>query len=426
MCEAHLWSTLHAADVCFLALYLGAGTTRILVTHQRQYLPKCDRVAVLRNGQLVACGPYDQVAALQLPELTGGAVTMSLDVPSEQQQSEVEGDRSASRLPVPTSWPEEADAGDATAAADASSEPGKQQDTASSSSSIGSATEDSSDPDFGGKSALSRIRTMAPDINKRPADSGRLPLQGSSGSIAAANGNSFARIASGMRSFGSGFFMRQQQQPHSPDGMDSPLDHPSRSAESGVLARLKLQVYHGVAGLFTPPAYLPGGIYYSPPPKSTLELQPVPSSVGFRAPSAKGLLSLGPVRSVLAQPSLRFSSSKWLNPAGEAGAASGLTNDNAAAGDAAAVGGKGVSNGLTSIKGSSAGGAPVGQLVAAEGREIGSVAWSVYGQYCRQIGLVTVTLLTVALFAGQGFALAAEWWLALWAASPRAEQSKTR
>jgi hypothetical protein len=50
----------------------------------------------------------------------------------------------------------------------------------------------------------------------------------------------------------------------------------------------------------------------------------------------------------------------------------------------------------------------------------------VYGQYCKQIGLVTVALLTVALFAGQGLALAAEWWLALWAASPRADQSNVR
>jgi hypothetical protein len=410
------------------AFDLGSGTTRILVTHQRQYLPKCDRVAVLRNGQLVACGPYEQVAALQLPELTGGAVTMSLDVPEEQQQQgEVEGSRSASQLPVLTSWPEETDAGDATAAADASSKAGKPQETASSSS-IGSATEDS-DPDFGGKSALSRIRTMAPDINKRPADSGRLALRGSSGSIAGTNGGTFARMAGGVRSWGSGFFTRQQQQPHSPHSMDSPLEQQQRPAESGMWARLKLQVYHGVAGLFTPPGYLPGGIYYSPPPKTTLELQPVPSSVGFRAASAKGLLSLGPVRSVLAQPSLRFSSSRWLHPAVDpAAGGSTLANSNGAAADSAAAAavGTGAANGLPIVKGSSAGGAPVGQLVAAEGREIGSVAWSVYGQYCKQIGLVTVALLTVALFAGQGLALAAEWWLALWAASPRADQSNVR
>jgi hypothetical protein len=68
----------------------------------------------------------------------------------------------------------------------------------------------------------------------------------------------------------------------------------------------------------------------------------------------------------------------------------------------------------------------VGQLVAAEAREIGSVSWSVYGQYCKQIGLLTTVLLTAALFAGQGLALAAEWWLALWAASPPSQQQQVR
>jgi ATP-binding cassette subfamily C (CFTR/MRP) protein 4 len=49
-----------------------AGTTRVLVTHQRQYLPRCDRVAVLRGGRLVALGTWEQLAPLQLPELVAG------------------------------------------------------------------------------------------------------------------------------------------------------------------------------------------------------------------------------------------------------------------------------------------------------------------------------------------------------------------
>jgi hypothetical protein len=107
----------------------------------------------------------------------------------------------------------------------------------------------------------------------------------------------------------------------------------------------------------------------------------------------------------LQQPSLRFNSGKWTSPA-EA------SNTNAAA--AASKGASGVGAG------------PLGQLVAAEGREIGSVSWSVYGQYFKQIGLLTTGLLTMALFAGQGLALAAEWWLALWAATPRYEQRQVR
>lgn len=52
------------------------GTTRLLVTHQRQYLPLCDRIVVLREGAIVAQGPYAELAAAELPEvvLTGDDV----------------------------------------------------------------------------------------------------------------------------------------------------------------------------------------------------------------------------------------------------------------------------------------------------------------------------------------------------------------
>lgn len=52
------------------------GSTRLLVTHQRQYLPACDRVLVLRDGQLIAQGTYAELAAAGLPEvvLTGDDV----------------------------------------------------------------------------------------------------------------------------------------------------------------------------------------------------------------------------------------------------------------------------------------------------------------------------------------------------------------
>ncbi|GFR41483.1 hypothetical protein Agub_g2174, partial [Astrephomene gubernaculifera] len=53
-------------------LLAACGATRLLVTHQRQYLPKCDRVLVLRGGAVAALGPWRQVAELKLPELTAG------------------------------------------------------------------------------------------------------------------------------------------------------------------------------------------------------------------------------------------------------------------------------------------------------------------------------------------------------------------
>ena len=50
------------------------GSTRILLTHQRQFLPRCDRVLVLRAGRIQALGTWKEVAELNLPELTAGAL----------------------------------------------------------------------------------------------------------------------------------------------------------------------------------------------------------------------------------------------------------------------------------------------------------------------------------------------------------------
>jgi energy-coupling factor transporter ATP-binding protein EcfA2 len=46
--------------------------TRVLVTHQRQYLPQCDRVLVMRRGGVFALGSWQEIAAMQLPELVAG------------------------------------------------------------------------------------------------------------------------------------------------------------------------------------------------------------------------------------------------------------------------------------------------------------------------------------------------------------------
>lgn len=37
--------------------------TRVLVTHQRQWLPLCDRVAVMRSGKIVAFAPWKDLEA---------------------------------------------------------------------------------------------------------------------------------------------------------------------------------------------------------------------------------------------------------------------------------------------------------------------------------------------------------------------------
>jgi hypothetical protein len=406
------------------SLPLSPGTTRILVTHQRQYLPKCDRIAVLRNGQLAACGTYEEASALQLPELIGGAVTMSLDTPTaEQEQQELAQSAALAATQLATVVA-------AAVPADAISASEQQQQqhagkavAGTSSSSLGS-SEDSEDSIAG--RMLSRVRTMAPDINKRPADSGQLQASSSNGSIWAGNSNggknSFVRAASRLRMWGSGVFQRQQQQDEQPQ--PQAVDITPGPASGGVWSRLKSRVYFSITSLFTPPAYLPGGVYYSPPQQlKALELQPgvqsVPSAV-LRGPSLKGLAMLGPVRSLMPHgvAQLTNGSGKW-----QQGAVNGVA---AAAGGVDGIQGAAAGKEVSSNGTVAAAAAPVGQLVAAEGREIGSVSWSVYGQYCKQLGVLTTVLLTCALFAGQVLVLAAEWWLALWASSSPAEQRQSR
>lgn len=46
-----------------------AGSTRLLVTHQKQYLPLCDRIVVLRGGRIVHMGTYSELADLGIEEV---------------------------------------------------------------------------------------------------------------------------------------------------------------------------------------------------------------------------------------------------------------------------------------------------------------------------------------------------------------------
>ncbi|KXZ53046.1 hypothetical protein GPECTOR_8g410 [Gonium pectorale] len=61
-----------------------------------------------------------------------------------------------------------------------------------------------------------------------------------------------------------------------------------------------------------------------------------------------------------------------------------------------------------------------------EDRVTGSVAWSVYGSYARRLGPLLCCLLTAGLLGGEAVYLAADWWLALWAAADAADQARVR
>jgi ABC-type multidrug transport system ATPase subunit len=73
----------------------------VLVTHQRQFLPKCDRITVLRDGCLLACGSWQELLPMRLPELTGGAVTMCVDAAEEEdEQQDVHVGQGADQQPT--------------------------------------------------------------------------------------------------------------------------------------------------------------------------------------------------------------------------------------------------------------------------------------------------------------------------------------
>jgi hypothetical protein len=442
----------------------------VLVTHQRQFLHKCDRIAVLRHGCLLACGSWQDLLPLQLPELVGGAVTMSLDV-AEEGVEEVDAEQQQAEQQQQQDAGQEAGADSQRAAAAAGSEQqqqdGEEQQSAAAAAdeelpevfkeaaakpfaagAAASATGDkaqlssgnseahegsnSSSSSGGGekfkkKFPLSRERTMAPDINRRPADSGR-PSSSSNGSSwwgslglggSLNPSRSMSRFVRNIsRRFGSRRDVAAGGKAAAAAAEDASSDddffgdegagNRGSFAARGLadsFAYAQLAITRSISSLFVPPAYLPGGPLYAGPaaaaPAAAAPLQKVDSGKAFgRQDSRRGLALLAPVRSLIVlshQASLQRGLSMHTAAAAAAKAA-GSTGDAAAAAAAA------------------------GQLVTAEKRETGSVSWKVYGAYAQQVGLVTSWLMLSALVLGQGVYLAADWWLAMWSASPTGQQ----
>lgn len=134
------------------------GRTRLLVTHQRQFLPACDRVVVLRGGRVFADGAYADLAPLGLPELAGSEGAMaSLD----DAAYDAEGVGAGGRPPT---------------ASTADPTPLSSAATSAPASEAGGET----DPD------PSNTRTMPPRP-ERPADAAALDSAGGSGSAAQAS-----------------------------------------------------------------------------------------------------------------------------------------------------------------------------------------------------------------------------------------------
>jgi ABC-type multidrug transport system fused ATPase/permease subunit len=60
-------------DACIGPRGVMRGAARVLVTHQRQYLPRCDRIVVVVGGEIVAEGSYEELAARGVAEVGGPA-----------------------------------------------------------------------------------------------------------------------------------------------------------------------------------------------------------------------------------------------------------------------------------------------------------------------------------------------------------------
>ncbi|GBF93736.1 hypothetical protein Rsub_06068 [Raphidocelis subcapitata] len=203
-------------DKCIGPNGLMAGRTRVLVTHQRQFLPRVDRVAVLRAGRIAAIGTWAELAPLQLPELMGGEGDAAIAADGDDADPAPASKAGASKAGAAKA-PKVSEAGAPKAGAPkaaAASKPSKaaeaQAEPSGGAAANGAAAAAADAADFavdeseaasGRPAALERIRTMAPDVNRRPADSGRGPGDGDGGSGSARRGGFRGSVARGFRSF---------------------------------------------------------------------------------------------------------------------------------------------------------------------------------------------------------------------------------
>jgi len=340
-----------------------AGRTRVLVTHQRQFLPRVDRIAVLRGGRLIACDKWDAIVALDLPELTSGSgdgmeISPDHDDPSDSTAgaaakggSSKQGSKAVAAVPkgavavaLPATQPGLGGAADSAAPTS-----GGRQGSSSTNAAATTASGDDGDDDVDAapfavstselksqRVELERIRTMAPDINARAMRAGQPRAAG----MFDRRGSFVSSLRALSRAFS---------------------DLPSRfGSSSGGGPHPHHQHHH----------HHNGGIGGAPTWRwRSFKL--------FTAPNADGEKLPRSARSVAA-------------------AAASATTGRA------------------------------GQLVKDESRETGGVSWGVYGAYARQNGLLVTGVVLLMLLAGQAVAISSDWWLALWAYAPVATQLQPR
>jgi ABC-type multidrug transport system fused ATPase/permease subunit len=340
-----------------------ARATRVLVTHQRQYLPRCDRVVVMRGGAVAAVGTWAELSALgsdHLPELAQGALE-ALHLHDDEGDGEGESvedkegkARSGEKGPVT----DKAAVGRIAEQEEKKKEQEDKGDADGDDDDDYSSSEDDDDDASASPTAAAR---------RRPASSSRTAsffaaLRPSS-LFASFTGNNAAAAAV-------------------PAAAAAADDAAPENGLSRVRTMMPDVNRRGNSKLSSSAPFTNGGGVTTTTTTTTATTTTKSFLFGLRG---------GAIPRAGALPAV---------------ASSGSVADLATAQRARAE------------RRAARRHYRAGKLVRAEGRETGSVSWLVYAQYVRAAGLPAAFLVCFALVAGQAANLAAEWWLANWANAP--------
>eukprot|EP00972_Heterocapsa_arctica_P029535 4352555-Heterocapsa_arctica.AAC.1 len=75
------------------------GRTRILVTHQVQFLPSADRIVVIDGGKIVAQGTYSELRGMNLESIIGLEEELQRQVSAKEDAKEAKGEKEGEKTP---------------------------------------------------------------------------------------------------------------------------------------------------------------------------------------------------------------------------------------------------------------------------------------------------------------------------------------
>lgn len=339
------------------------SSTRLLITHQRQFLPRCNRVLVLRAGKIEALGTWEELASRGLPELSGGTPVTDAadnelgdetvdDAVSNMQETYQESSSTQSLKHEASSWQIEGQLDEQLAVKLKGSTLGSQPDQTLPSSAP-SCTQDISEKTDEEALAPGLHEAVDPPPPQLQTDITTSAPPLCTPSVALAHNESIpTSFLTSSRTFA---FFRSSKPNAANQRMDA--DEPDLGSEGQQLSR----------------AVSRGRI------------------TGRGKSFGTGLLRLISIKD------------------NASGNTVGTVVESDGEGDEAA-----------------ADAADKGQLVQLEGRETGTIKLGVYLSYAQAIGVAITVIVWVLLFTGQAVYLASDWWLALWSQSSPDDQIRAK